>query len=263
MTPFDTATVRSTLPRGAMRIWRRDSIVFWHRIQWVLIPSLVDPVVYLFAMGFGLGEYLDGFEGESYRDFIGPGLMASGAMFQASFETTWVAFWKLDTNKTYYAMVSTPLQPEDVVLGESLWAATRGLVSSSCFLLVLILIGALHSPWAIFMPVAAFLVAWCFGALGLLCTSYVKNADVYSYYFTLVLTPFFLLSGIFFPLDELPDWAGILAWGTPLFHGVRLLRHLSFGDLGIIDVVHVSCILLFPLPLLAAAARKMRTRLLA
>ncbi len=216
-------------PRIAVRVWRRDVRNFSKLWRGALLPTFLDPLFYLFAMGFGLGTYLATIQGIPYKNFIAPGLIASAAMWSAVFETTYNTYIKMNEAHLYDALVATPVEVPDLVTGEIAWSATRSLVYGSSFLAVITAFGLVDSWWALTIPFFLLLGGACFGVIGMLFTALVPKIDLYSYFFTLFVTPMFLFSGIFFPLDKLPDGLEIVAWFTPLYHLVNLMRELATG----------------------------------
>lgn len=249
--------------RMAYRVWRRDLLVFSKLWRGALLPNFIDPVFYLLAMGFGLGAYLQSVNGIPYKEFIASGLVASSVMWAASFETTWNIYFKMSENRLYDAIVSTPVEVEDLVVAEVAWAATRSLVYGMAFIAIVAAFGFVHSIWAVFIPLFLFLGGLCFGMMGITFTAVVNRVDLYSYYYTLLITPLFLFSGIFYPLDKLPEWTHVVAWLTPLYHLVQVTRGLILGPelwpvLGNALWLAVLTLLLLPLPV-----RAMRRRLVA
>jgi lipooligosaccharide transport system permease protein len=213
--------------RLALTLWRRNARVFSRSARGYLLPLFLDPVLYLLALGFGLGTYVGTIAGIPYREFIAPGLCASAAMWAASFETTWNLHYKVEESRQFDALLTTPAEVQDVVLGELLWGATRAAVYGSAFLVVIAVLGYVDSPWALALPPAIFLGGACFAAAGIAFTSLIPKSEYYTFYFTLVITPMFLFGGIFYPYDELPGWAQTAAWLTPLYHLVELSRGLA------------------------------------
>jgi lipooligosaccharide transport system permease protein len=259
------ARVRAYLPqpRMAARVWRRDLRVFSKLWKGALLPQFFDPVLYLLAMGFGLGAYVARIQGIPYEQFIGSGLVASAVMWAASFETTWNIYFKMEETRLYDAILTTPIEVPDVVAGEVAWAATRAVVYGTAFIVVVSLFGLVESPWAVALPAFLALGGACFATMGMTFTTLVARVDLYSYYYTLLITPMFLFSGIFYPLDRLPDWTHVVAWFTPLYHLVEIARGLILGPelLGVLGNalwLVVLTAVLFVLPV-----RAMRRRLVA
>jgi lipooligosaccharide transport system permease protein len=218
---------------SALRVWQRNATLFRRGWKRFVLPNFLEPVLYLFAIGLGLGLYVgEQIGGIPYIDYIAPGLAASSAMYGAVFELTFNVFVKLRFHKIYDAAITTPVEPEDVALGELLWGVTRSLLYGAAFLAVVIALGHAHTPWAALAPLALPLVGLAMGLIALLVTSRIPGIDLYTYFFNLVIVPLFLFSGIFFPIEQLPGWAQALAWLTPLHHGVELSRALVLtGDL--------------------------------
>lgn len=214
-------------PRAARRMWQRD--VTLYRRSWMrnVLPNFFEPLLYLFAIGIGLGLYIqDAIGGVDYVRFIAPGLAAAAAMNGAVFETTFNVFVKLRYAKLYDAVITTPLEPQDAAAGELAWAVTRSVIYGSGFLVVMLGLGHVQSPLALLSPLAFILIGLAFGVIGLIFTSLVPSIDLFSYFFTLFITPLFLFSGIFFPIADLPPLLQPIAWLTPLHHGVELMRAL-------------------------------------
>ncbi|HEX8068244.1 MAG TPA: ABC transporter permease [Thermoleophilaceae bacterium] len=249
--------------RGALSVWRRDLRVFLKIWKGALLPQFFDPLFYLVAMGFGLGTYLARVKGIEYRQFIAPGLVASAVMWAASFESTWNAFFKMEETRLYDAILSTPVDVQDVVLGEVTWCATRAVVYGSSFLVVVTAFGLVDSPWALAVPVFLVVGGACFGTMGIAFTSMIPRIEFNSYYFTLFITPLFLFSGIFYPLDDLPGWTHVVAWFTPLYHLVEVTRSLTLDP----DLLRVLgnglWLAAVTLALFAVPVRYMRRRLVA
>jgi lipooligosaccharide transport system permease protein len=255
--------VTLTLPSlpVALRVWRRNVRVFSKAWKSGLLPQFFDPLFYLVALGFGLGTYVGtSVYGVSYKDFIAPGLCASAVMWAATFETTYNVYIKMEEARLYDAVLTTPVEAEDLVTGELLWAGTRSLVYGSVFLVVVALFGLVDTPWAAALPPFLFLGGLCFGVLGLAFTALIARIDLYSYYFTLFITPMFLFGGIFFPYDKLPDWAQAIAWFTPLYHLVNIARDLATDPellpvLGNAAWLMAATVLLFWIPVGAVRRR--------
>ena len=184
-------------------------------------------------------------------------------MWAASFESTWNAFFKMEEQRLFDAMLTTPVQVQDVVAGEVAWAATRAVIYGTTFLLIVTAFGLVASPWAIAIPPFLAIGGACFAMLGISFTALSPRIEFFSFYFTLFITPLFLFSGIFYPLDKLPDWATVVAWFTPLYHLVEISRSLILHPdavtvLGNALWIAVLTTLLFGIPV-----NRMRRRLVA
>jgi lipooligosaccharide transport system permease protein len=215
------------VPRFAAAIWLRNARVFSKLWRGALLPTFLDPFLYLLAMGFGLGTYVATINGISYKDFIAPGLIASAAMWSSAFETTYNVYFRINELRLYDNVLSTPLEVPDVVAGDLAWSATRSTVYGCVVLAVVSLFGLISSPWALLIPPFVTLGGVCFSVIGYSFTTLIPRIDLYSYFFTLGVTPMFLFSGIFFPFNQLPDWVSVVAWFMPLYHLVEITRGLA------------------------------------
>ncbi|BBL78572.1 transport permease protein [Rubrobacter xylanophilus] len=248
-------------PRGAFRVWQRDLTVFGKFWKAALMPNFIEPFFYLAAMGLGLGAFVRDINGQDYIQYIAPGLLASNAMFAASFESTFNTFVKLKFDRVYDAIIATPVNAEDIVVGEYLWAGTRAALYGTAFTAVIAALGLVHSLWALLLPPFLFLVGLMFSVMGLLFTSLIKSIDFYAYYFTLAITPMFLFSGIFFPIENFPAPVPQLAWMTPLYHAVNVCRELAGGPSPAV-LVDVVWIVAFTGVLFLVPVQIMRRRLI-
>jgi lipooligosaccharide transport system permease protein len=242
---------------SAWRLWERNASIYRRTYKVNILPNFFEPFFYLLAMGLGLGAYLATIQGVEYIDYIAPGLVATAAMFGTSFEVTFNCFVKMQFGKIYDAAMATPLSIEDIGLGELLWGTTRALIYGQVFLLIAAAFGVVHTWLALTSPVAITLIGLMFSVIGLTFTAIIPLIDYFTYYWTLFITPMFLFSGIFFPLDRLPDWAQVLAWFMPLHHAVNLMRAITLtGDVeaallaALWIVVLTSALFVLPLNLL-------------
>ena len=214
-----------------IRVWQRNRDVFlklWHSE----VPGFVaEPIIILLAMGFGLGAYVGFVDGQKYIEFIAPGIMASYAMFSASFECTYGSFFRMEYQKTYDAIIATPLSIEDVIAGEIFWGATRAFMTGTIILAIATAFQLVPSPWALLIPVVAFLEGILFASIAILVTSLVPSVYTFNYYFTLFVTPMFFFSGVFFPLSSFPEIVQTLSWIAPLTPVVHLIRALVNGEI--------------------------------
>lgn len=240
----------------ALAVWRRNLIVYRRTWTMNILPNFFEPLLYLLSMGFGVGTYLSKEAVPSaYLAFVASGLLASAAMNGATFEVTYNMYVKMNFAKLYDAFLHTPAAAQDIAAGELLWALTRSMIYGVGFIVVLLGfqifgIPLFQSYWAFCLPLALALIGTLFSLLGQVFTSYVKNIDWYSYYYTLFILPLMMFSGVFYPVENMPAGAQI-AWMTPLYHGVRLCRALSSGtglDAALSSTVWmlVVCIALWP-----------------
>ena len=233
---------RSLLPELSTRafaVWRRNYMV-WKKLA---IPSvlgnLADPMIYLFGLGYGLGGLLPQVAGVPYIVFLAAGTVCASTMNAASFETLYSGFSRMHVQKTWEAIMNAPVSLDDVVAGELLWAAAKATLSGTAILAVIALLGFVHSPLALWALPAIFLTGLTFAALGLIVTAVAPSYDFFMYYFTLFITPMTLLSGVFFPVDQLPAAFQAAAQAMPLAHAVQLIRPLLLGRLPETPLLHI------------------------
>ena len=222
--------VLPVLSLRAIGVWRRNFLV-WKKLA---IPSmlgnLADPMIYMFGLGYGLGGMLPDVNGLPYIAFLAAGTLCASTMNAATFEALYSAFSRMHMQKTWEALLYTPLSLDDVVAGEWLWAASKSMLSGTAILIVIALLGFVQSPLALWVLPIVFLTGLCFAGLGLIINALAPSYDFFMYYFTLVITPMILLSGVFFPLEQLPPVAQHLAMLLPLSHAVALVRPLVNGE---------------------------------
>ena len=209
----------------ALAVWRRNAAMYRRTWKLNVLPNFFEPVLYLLSIGIGVGAYITEMGGTSYIAFLAPGLVCVAAMNGASFEVTYNIYVRLTFEKSYDAMLTTPIEPDDVLAGETLWAVTRSCIYGGCFFLVLALFGLTPFPSALLVLPLVPLVGLLFAAIGIAFTLRIPNIDLFSFYFTLFLTPLFLFSDVFFPLESF--LSGRWLWVAellPLLHPVRLAR---------------------------------------
>ncbi|MGB0651939.1 MAG: ABC transporter permease [Thermoplasmatota archaeon] len=226
--------------RGIRHMLGRNLEVY--RATWKMnaLPPLVEPLLYLVAMGYGLGLLIEEIGGVSYAQFIAPAIVAITMMQTAFMETTYSSYVRMIFQRTWEAVMATPLSAQDILWGEVYWAATRATINATLMSFVVAAFGLLSYPTAFAIPVVAFFVGLMFAGLGLFVTAKVKVIDQFSYAFFLFVTPQFLFSGTFFPLEQLPEGVQWLALAVPLTHAVGLTRGLALGDLPDLFWVHVA-----------------------
>jgi lipooligosaccharide transport system permease protein len=249
-------------PRGALRFWQRNVYIFRRIFPESVAVNFLEPVIYLLAMGFGLGAYLSTIGGLPYLTFVATGLVATAAMFGATFECTYNAYVQMYYEKAYDAAITTPLNVEDVVVGEIAWGATRSVLYGTAFLVVVALFGAVRSPLALLLPPVFFLAGLMFAVIAMTFTAVNPHIDYFTFYFALFVTPMFMFSGVFFPLDALPAWVQVAAWLTPLSHVVRVARALALGVVDARHLVDIAWMLTVTAALFPAPLRLMRRRLM-
>lgn len=236
---------RPWLPRPRLRfvtVWKRNLRVWRKLIMPSLFGNFGEPVLYLLAFGYGFGRLVGEIEGMSYMVFIASGIICSSAMFTASFEGMYSAYTRMAEQNTWLAMLATPLTLDDIVFAEATWAATKGLISATAILIVASLLGLVSDIRALLALPVVFLAGFTFGSLALVVTAFSRSYDFFLYYFTLAVTPMLLLSGVFFPLQEMPDWVQRLALALPLAHVVEIVRPLMTGSWPTQVLLHLAVI---------------------
>ena len=202
-----------------------------------IFSSFLSPTLFLAAMGLGLGTYVDqaGNEvlgGLSYIEFLAPGLLAATVMQGAAFESTFPIMGGLVWNRVYHAMYATPIEARDIALGNLAWIAFRLAMVGVVFTLVIAVFGAARSPLIVLAIPAAVLTGMAFAGPIMAFSATQRTPEKFNAVFRFGITPLFLFSGTFFPIDNLPEAIRPIAWISPLFHGVELTRGLALGTAG-------------------------------
>jgi lipooligosaccharide transport system permease protein len=245
MTTTMTSRVVPPLAFGGHRaaaVFERNALAY-RRLWFLLVSGFFEPVFYLLSIGVGISklltQHLHAPNGDlvTYTAFIAPALLASSAMNGAVFDSTFNMFFKLKYAKTYDAILSTPVGVADVALGEIGWALFRGALYAIAFLIVMAVMGLVHSWWALCALPAAVLIGFSFAAMGMAGTSFMRSWQDFQYV-TLAILPLFLFSATFYPLTRYAGWLRIVIEATPLYHGVALERALVLGGVGVSDLGH-------------------------
>jgi len=240
--------------RLTWRVFLRNLTVY--RKTWLVSLSFnfVEPLLYLSALGIGLGAYVQPINGIPYLNYLAPGLVASSAVFATSYECTYGSFVRMEFQKTYYAIISTPANVEDVIAGDILFGAFKAVLYGSVILLVISALGLVSSAMALLLPLVLAIAGIFFAAFAMTWVGLVPNIDSFNYFFSLIMTPLFLFSGIFFPVEGMPSVVQKAVWLSPLYHLVNLTRALTTGSAGtnllsdLVWLVVAMCILL-PAPI--------------
>jgi lipooligosaccharide transport system permease protein len=244
----------------AHKVLERDVLVY--RRNWtIIVTGFFEPIFYLLGIGFGLGTLVGDVGDIPYAAFVAPGLMATAAMNGALFESTFNLFFKLKYAKTFDAILSTPLGPADIAIGEVSWALTRGFLYAAAFLGVMLVLGLVLSPWGILMVPGALLIGLAAASIGMASTTFMRKWQDFDLV-TVVTMPLFLFSGTFFPISVYPDQLEAIVEITPLYRGVHMLRSFSTGEVGpmvLFDIAYLSVIGLIGVTI---TARRLRGLLL-
>ncbi len=253
-------TVKNISFKGVLKVWNRNWRVFRKMFWRAMVPTFFEPFLYLIGLGIGLAIYIPKISGMGYLQFIAPGLVASSAMFGATYECTYNSFIRMKYIKIYDAMMATPLNIEEVIAGEILWGATRSFINATIFLIVIALFGLVKSPIVLLIFPIIFISGLLFGIFGMTFAAIIKEIGLFNYYFTLFITPLFLFSGIFYPVEALPLWASRVAIFTPLYHVVIASRKLTLGQIDLslglsVFWLFFFVVLLFVLPIILMKKR--------
>lgn len=216
---------------GVIHVLERNWMSFRKLFKISIFPNLFDPILYLVAMGFGIGHFVGEVSGIPYLTFISLGLVAATGMNAANAESTTNAYIQMRLDKTYYEISTTPINLEEIIVGQAIWSGIRGTIFGSLFLLVTFAMDVLQSWTAIFIPIILFLTGTLFGFLGLTFTLITPTRDYLNYYSMLVIQPMYMFSNTFFPLSSVAPWLKNIGWFSPLTHAVGLIRQMARGTL--------------------------------
>ncbi len=252
---------RRTIRSNAVNVLRRN-LLAWRKYAWSSITiNFAEPFVYFIAFGFGLGAYVSIGGHGTFVAFVAAGLLAAVPMNVATFDAAWGAYERLNVNGVYESMLTAPVDARDIVAGEFLWEAFRSTLYGSLFLIVMALFGLVHSPWAALTLIVLVLTGVVFSIPALFIAAVVPYQEALFYYFSLVITPLFAGSAVFFPLDRLPRWAQDLVWFSPLYHSVRVTRGLVAGNVGWWMLGDIAWLLIFIAIFMPLPMRAMRKKL--
>lgn len=249
-----------------LRVWRRNLIVYRRIWKVNFLVPLFEPVLYILAFGIGFRNLIGGISYEglnlSYTEFIAPALIAIAVMWNSFFETTYSSFVRMIYQKTFDAMIATPLSLEEIILAEVIWGATKAAAAAAIMLVVLGIFGFIAFPSGLLIIPLAFLGGIAFGAIGLFFTGIVPSIDMFNLPIFLLMTPLFLLSGTFFPVSSLPPWAQKVSLFFPLYHVVEPTRLLALGRTEAVPLFSIGYLLVFSVVFLKLAMSSMRRRLI-
>jgi len=246
-----------------LAVWQRNFLVWKKFALASLIGNFGDPFLYLLGLGFGLGLYIGDMNGIPYMAFLASGILCSSAMNSATFEGLYSAFTRMEQQKTWEGIMTTPVGLADVVAGEIVWAATKSLISCTAILIVAGLLGGIQSWSTAWLALPAiFLIGLAFAAISLVVCVIAPGYDFFTYFFTLFVTPMFLFCGVFYPIDALPTAVQWLAQILPLTHAVALVRPL-LTELPLTGLwLHIGVLLFYSIAGTVIAIRLAQRRLI-
>lgn len=215
----------------AYYVWLRNFTVYKSYIKASMVTNVGEPLLYLFAMGYGIGSFIPEIKGMGYIDYIAPGLIVTAVMYSAVFECTFGSFTRMVVQRTYDSILATPVSVADLVAGELLWGMTKGLISATVILLVMTVFGIYTPGPSLFVILPAMaLTGFIFASAALSFSALVPSYEFFNYFFTIFISPMFFLSGVFFPLDKFPTVIKLFSITLPATHAVSLAR-ASFHQL--------------------------------
>lgn len=219
-------------PRAALAVWRRNYAVFRRNLWASVVGAIGEPVLTLLIMGYGLGTLVPQVNGVRYIEYLAPGLVVVSAMYAAAFELTFGAYTRMVVARSWSAALATPVMIGDLVMGELFWGATKALFTSAAMLVAMAFVGlAPLGPEALAILALGAFTGFIFGAAALAFSAVTPGYEFFNYFFVLFLTPVYFLSGVFFPVEALPQPLEALAYATPATWAVSLTREM-FGQAG-------------------------------
>lgn len=240
-----THPIARSRPRvGGLLIVERNVMVY-RRIWMILFSGFFEPLFYLFFFVYPLGDLIGEIALDEktleYATFVAPALLAASAMNGAFYDATNV-FWKLRYGKVYDAMLSTPVSPGDVAVGETMWAVVRSLLYSAAFLNIILVLGVVDSWWGVLVLPACFVIGFGFAGAGIAAVTWMRGWQDFDL-IQLVMLPMFLFTTTFFPLSVYPEAIEWVVQALPLYHGIELIRALTTGAVGAFQLVNVAYLL--------------------
>jgi len=216
--------------KRSFRVWQRHFAVYTKLYKSSVVLNFVEPIFYLLALGIGLGAFIKDINGIPYVKFIAPGIIASSSMFAATYECTYGTYVRMTFQKTFDAILVTPVNIDDLLAGELIWAATKSMFYGTIIILTISMFRLVDSFLVVLIIPVLFLSGLIFAELSMICTALVPGIDSFNYFYTLIMTPMFLFSGIFFPVDTFPPFVSHIASFTPLFHLTNICRAFAWGN---------------------------------
>ena len=263
--PFALSARLIALPGLSTRfvpVWRRNLLV-WRKLAFAsVLGNIADPLLYMVALGYGLGALVGDVGGMPYVAFIGTGMVCQSAMFTASFEGMYSAFSRMHVQRTWEGIINAPIALDDVVLAEWVWTGTKAVMSTAAILAVIMALGFGHTWLAVWILPLGFLVGLVFGAFGLVMNALAPGYDFFTYFFTLVITPMLLLSGVYFPVEQMPGWLAAVSNLLPLKHAIDLARPLMLARVPDAMVLHIAVLVAYAIVAFYVAVVLTRRRLL-
>ncbi|HJU70708.1 MAG TPA: ABC transporter permease [Paucimonas sp.] len=236
------------LPQFSLRfwpVWQRNFLVWKKLAAASILGNIADPLITLIAFGYGLGSLLNRVDGIPYIQYLASGSICMSIMMASSFESLYSAFSRMHVQKTWEALLNAPLALDDVLLAEMLWSASKSLFSGVTILGVMFALGIGLHPHVLLVVPLLFFIGMTFSSIGLVVNALAQRYDFFTYYFTMVLTPMIFISGVYYPIAQLPPWLQAISHFLPLGAAVSLIRPLVLGRWPDMAFVHVGVLLFY------------------
>lgn len=247
--------------RRSLAVWLHNFLEWRRFYRTSILLNFGEPILNLVALGWGLGAYVTQIGEVDFLHFIAPGLLAVTAMNAVTYDMAFEGYDRLHRTGLYTAMTSTSMETDEMIGGEVLWESTRSLLYGTIFLIVLIAFGLVESWWTLAIVVPLALSGTLFTMMALVVVSLAKSREQLFYYFTLIITPMFMFSGVFFPVERLPDAVQWIVQALPLYHVVELNRALVSGNVDVGLLRHVGMLVLMIVTIAPFPATLMRRAL--
>jgi lipooligosaccharide transport system permease protein len=234
------------LCRRLAAVLMRHLVVYTNDFWTNAFPTLIEPLIFILAVGWGLAAAVGPMDGFDYLTFITPAQIMISAVFTSAFETTYGTYFRLEVDRHYDSMVATPVGPSEVFWGELLFTGIKGAFYSAVMLVVLSFFHTVHSTYALLVPLVGFFTAIAFGSLGFIANRLVRNINQFNFFISGFISPLILFSGTLFPIEKLPQAIQVLAYVLPLYHFVHLSRMLTTGVFSSDLLVSLAYVLVVP-----------------
>lgn len=249
--------------RRALNITKRNWIVYKQNLLSNIAPTFAEPLFFTFSIGLGVGFYIADVEGKAYVTYMAPGLAMASAMMTSFFETSYNFYIRYEYEKVYTALMTSPLSVMDIIVGEYIWLGIKGAFMSSGVCLTFLLLGYIEPSAGVFwIPLAGVGVSLTCGSLGFLSSTLVRDINQFQTVYTVLISPMFFFSGVFFPTDRLPPAIAWLTEISPLYHGVRIGQMALWREIFWPEFISRFLILVILFPVLFAVASRRVARML-
>lgn len=250
------------LTKRITSVWYRHYKVYTRNLISNGLPPFLEPLIFLAGIGLGMSKYVGEMGGLSYITFLATGLPITAAMFTSAFECSYGTFIRLEFDKVYEGMLAAPLSASNILIGEILWAGSKGFFFSLAVVIVVSCFGIVPLPWSFLTPIVGFFTGIMFAVTALLVTSFVSNINQFNFFFTGFLSPMFFFSGVIFPIDNLPKVLRIAAEFFPLTHVVRPSRAFDTGTFPVVVWFDLLFIMVFTIIIGWFAIQRLKMKLI-